>query len=77
MLKISFIAPDANMLTLWNNGAIADVYSMIEYRFNKLFSRRAFVANFIDKTITESDMVEAREMVEVMIEGYNTVNMNV
>lgn len=64
---------DRHMLTLSNNGAIASAFSMIEYRFNKLFSRRAFVANFIDKSINESDMVEAREMVEVMIEGYNDV----
>ena len=55
------------------NGAVASAYIMIEYGFNKLFSRRAFVANFIDKTINESDMVEARDMVEVMIDGYNDV----
>lgn len=62
------------LLTLSNSGAINDVFSVIEYRFNKLFSRRAFVANFIDKTINENDLVDAREMMEVMIGGYNDIN---
>jgi len=61
-----------HMLTLSNNGAISSVFSMVEYRFNKMFSRRQFVPNFTDSLISEMDMVEARETVEMMIEEYTT-----
>lgn len=55
---------------LANSTAVVDAWARINYKFNLMYSKRAFIHWYINEGMEESDFNEARENLAALEQGF-------